>query len=88
VPWYRSQRFTALWQSAAVLSLGWLMVALQTGTWDWRTGLLVPILGNVILVLRDWTSPTVQAPIPYLNRNNVQGPLSSSTMADVIKRQG
>ena len=88
VTWYRSQRFTALWQSCAVLTIGWLMVALQTNSWDWKTGLAVPILGNVLLILKDWNSPAVQAPIPYLNRNNVQAPLSGSAMADVIKRQG
>lgn len=75
VPWYKSQRFTALWQSALVLTVGWVMVALQTNAWDWKTGLLVPILGNVLLILKDWTSPSVTAPLAVLNRKNVDAPL-------------
>lgn len=72
VHWYQSQRFTALWQSAALLALGFLVYAFQTNDWNsWREMLVIPLLSNAILILREWFKPDVIAPVSALNRNNV-----------------
>ena len=72
VHWYQSQRFTALWQSAALLGLGFLIYALQTNDWQaWKPMLILPLLSNLALVLRDWWKPDVIAPISALNKGNV-----------------
>ena len=70
VQWYRSQRFIILCQSSALLILAWLGTALATNDWAWRT-VAVSVLGNVVLQLKDWWSPTVVAPFASLNKNNV-----------------
>ena len=79
VVWWKSQRFTQLWQSIIIMTLGWVMVALSTNVWDWRTGLLVPILSSVVPILRDWWSVTVTAPgvaaAIGANTNNVDRPV-------------
>ena len=72
VHWYQSQRFAALWQSAALLALGFLVYALQTNDWHaWKEMLVIPILSNAVLILREWFRPDVIAPISALNRGNV-----------------
>lgn len=70
VPWFRSQGFTALWQQALIFGLGWLVVAVGTNVWDWRS-LVVALLSNLIIVLKSWWSPTIVAPFAALNQKNV-----------------
>ena len=70
IPWYKSQRFIALCQTTALTALGWLLAALTSNDWQWR-GVAIAIGSNILLVLKDWWSPNVVAPIAALNRNNV-----------------
>lgn len=70
VPWYRSQRFIALCQSTVVYALGWLIAALSSNDWSSWKALLIAILGNVLLTLRDWWSPAVIAPFALMNKSN------------------
>jgi hypothetical protein len=74
IPWYRSHGFTALVQSSLLLTLGWLGVAVSTNVWDWRVGLAVPLLSNVIVGLRAMWSPTVVGPFSMMNRANLAVP--------------
>ena len=71
IPWYRSQRFTALWQAAALMTLMWVLAGLQSNTWDWKAGLLIPILSNLAVALRDMWSPTVVGPFDTMNKRNL-----------------
>ena len=72
VKWYESRSFKALLQSSVLLTLGWVLAALGTNTWDWRTGLAVPLLSNVLVQLRDMWSPTVVGPLSFMNASNVK----------------
>lgn len=71
VAWYESQRFIALCQSTTLLVLGWLTAALTTNVWEWRA-ISIAVLGNVIVALKDWWSPNVQAPFSFMNKSNVK----------------
>ena len=71
VKWYNSQRFKAYTLSLGMLVIGWLSQALIAGVWDAKA-LAVSALGIVALVLRDWASPAVEAPISAFNENNLQ----------------
>lgn len=71
VPWYKSQRFIIMVQSTILLVLGWGGQALATNDWSWRP-IAIAVVGNVLLMLKDWWSPTVIAPFAALNRSNVQ----------------
>lgn len=84
VVWYKTQRFIALCQSTAILVLGWLTAALSTNEWAWR-GIAIAVLGNVLVALKDWWSPTVQAPFAVMNRNN-NVTVPSASVADAVKR--
>ena len=74
VPWYKSQRFIALVQSTVLFGLGWLITALSTNDWtNWKAG-LVAVLGNLVIALKDWWSPSVVAPFALMNKKNDVGP--------------
>ena len=73
VEWYDSRAFRALAQTSVLTALGWLAVSLTTNTWDWRVGLALPILSNVIVNLTDMWSPTVKGPLAMMNKKNVGG---------------
>jgi hypothetical protein len=68
VPWYQSRSFKALAQTTVLLTLGWVLVGLSTNVWDWRTGLAVPIVSNILVGLRDMWSVTVTGPFDFMNR--------------------
>ena len=74
IAWYKSQRFIILVQSNVLLILGWLLQVLSATPieWMWRQ-IGVAIIGNVMLMLKDWWSPTVIAPFAVLNKKNVGG---------------
>jgi hypothetical protein len=72
VPWYRSRACTALLQTSVLSALGWLIVAVSTNVWDWRTGLAVPLLSNVFIVFKDMWSSTVRGPFDFMNKDNVK----------------
>ena len=72
VLWYQSRSFKALVQSSVLLTLAWVGVALSTNVWDWRTGLAVPLISNIVIGLRDMWSPTVNGPFNAMNTNNVK----------------
>ena len=61
-------------QSNVLLILGWLLQVLSATPieWMWRQ-IGVAIIGNVMLMLKDWWSPTVIAPFAVLNKKNVGG---------------
>ena len=71
VPWYRSHAFTALWQSALLTALGFALSGLVSNTWDWKGGLAIPVLSNLLVALKVMWSPTVQGPLSVMNRSNV-----------------
>lgn len=73
VAWYHSQRFIALCQSTAIIILTWVSAALATNDWSWRT-MAVAVIGNILLVLKDWWNPNIVAPFAALNENNVVVP--------------
>ena len=70
IPWYKSHAFVALVQTSLLLTLGWVGVALSTNVWDWRTGLAVPLVSNIVIALRTLWSPTTQGPFDFMNKNN------------------
>ena len=70
IPWYKSQRVLGLCQASALLALIWTMNGLQSNVWDWKVGLAIPLLANVITVVRDMWSPTVVGPLAVMNRGN------------------
>lgn len=70
VPWYESQQFKALWQASLITVITWLAAALVTNDWTWKPTLSA-LLSNMVIILKDWFSPTIIAPIPQLNRKNV-----------------
>lgn len=70
VPWYKSQRFIALVQSTVLWVLGWLVAALSSNDWAWRA-MAIGVGTNVLIVLKDWWNPAVQAPFAVMNKNNV-----------------
>ena len=72
VPWSKSQRFTALWHQWVIMASIWLVYSLETNTYNWRTGLLIPLVSSFVTMFNDWRAPTVIAPIPAFNANNVQ----------------
>jgi hypothetical protein len=84
VVWYKTQRFIALCQSTAVLVLGWVSAALATNDWAWRP-IAIAVVGNVLVGLKDWWSPNVQAPFAVMNRNN-NATVSPASVADAVKR--
>ena len=67
VPWYQSQRFTALWHSVVLFALFWVGTCLTTGVWEWKSAIAL-LLSNIVLVLRDWWSDAIIAPIAALNK--------------------
>jgi hypothetical protein len=67
VRWYQSQRFIALCQSTVLLVLGWLIAALSTNDWAWRP-ITIAVLTNILIILKDWWSPNVQAPFKFMNK--------------------
>jgi hypothetical protein len=73
VQWYKSQRFIILVQSTVLLVLGWLIQTLSATpvVWAWKA-ILIAVLGNILLALKDWWSPTIIAPFAVLNKNNVK----------------
>ena len=72
--WYKSQRFIILVQSTVLLVLGWLIQVLSTTpiVWLWRA-IAISVLGNILLALKDWWSPTVVAPFAAPNSKNIGG---------------
>lgn len=68
--WYKTHAFTALWQASVILILAWLLVGLNTNLWDWKTGLLVPLISNLIVCLKEMWSPSVAGPFAFMNRSN------------------
>jgi len=73
VPWYKSQRLIALAQVSAILVLGWVLQGLTTHVWDpYQLGALV--ISNLVVILKDWWSPTIVAPIAMFNRSNPPAP--------------
>ena len=70
IVWYRSQKFLGLCQASALMALMWVMAGLQSGSWDWKAGLAIPLLANVITVVRDMWSPTVAGPFAFQNTKN------------------
>jgi hypothetical protein len=68
IPWYKSHAFVALIQTSVLMVLGWLAVALSTNVWDWRTGLAVPLVSNLIIVFKTMWSPTTQGPFDFMNK--------------------
>jgi hypothetical protein len=70
IPWYKSQRAIALLQITIVLLLGWVLQGLTTRAWDlYSLGALV--VSNVLVLLKDWWSPNIVAPLAAFNRRNV-----------------
>lgn len=70
--WYKSLKFTALWQSTVLTGLGFVLYAVSTSDWaSWKQALLIPVITNIYLTLKDWWSPTIVAPIARLNAGNV-----------------
>ena len=69
-PWYRSYAFKALLQTSVLSSLGWLSLALATDVWDWRQGLAIPLLSNVIIMLKAMWEPGMVGPLNVMNKNN------------------
>jgi hypothetical protein len=69
VPWYRAQRFIALFQSCVLITLGWLIQALTTNDWRWRP-VAIALAGNALIQLKDWFSPSVIAPFAVMNKSN------------------
>lgn len=86
VLWYKSQRFIILCQSSALLVLTWLIGALSTNNWEWKP-VALSVLGNLLLQLKDWWSPNIQAPFAVLNRNNTPT-VPASTVRDAEKSSG
>lgn len=70
-PWYSSRAFKALLQTSVLSSLGWLSLALATDVWDWRQGLAIPLLSNVVIVLKSMWEPGIVGPLATMNKNNV-----------------
>jgi hypothetical protein len=70
IKWYQSQRFIALCQSTVLLILGWLIAALSSNDWAWRA-ISISVVGNIVIVLKDWWNPNITAPFAALNKNNV-----------------
>jgi len=73
VVWWKSQKAIGLYQSVVLMTLLWTMAGLQSGVWDWKSGLLIPILSSVVVVVRDMWSPTVVGPLAMQNKRNVGG---------------
>ena len=69
-PWYLSYAFKALLQTSVLSSLGWLSLALATDVWDWRQGLAIPLLSNVIIMLKAMWEPGMVGPLAVMNKNN------------------
>jgi hypothetical protein len=69
VQWYRSQRFIALVQSTIVFVIGWVIQALSMNDWTLWKALLIAVLGNILIQLKDWWSPQVIGPMAFMNRN-------------------
>ena len=72
VKWYESQKFTALWHQWVIMAAIWLTYSLETNTYNWRTGLLIPLISSFVTLFNDWRAPSVIAPIGAMNANNVQ----------------
>ncbi len=72
IPWYQSHTFTALWQTTVLTSLIWLGAAVATNVWDWRNGLIVPLISNVIVLFKSMFDPTVAGIFKFQNARNVQ----------------
>jgi hypothetical protein len=72
VLWWKSQKFTGLWQSAVVMLLLWVINGLGTNVWDWKAGLLIPVLSSAAIAFRDMWSPNVVGILPMQNTNNVK----------------
>lgn len=70
IPWYQSQRFITLCQSTALWVLSWLVAALSSNDWAWRA-VAIGVATNILIVMKDWWSPTIVAPFNALNQNNV-----------------
>jgi hypothetical protein len=81
VLWYQSRSFKALAQTSVLLTLGWVLVGLSTNVWDWRAGLLVPIISNVFVALRDMWSPTVTGPFNVMNQVSIP-PITPTAKTD------
>ena len=71
VPWYKTQKFTALWHQWVLMAAFWLAYSLETNIYNWRTGLAIPLLSSFITIFNDWRAPSVISPISTMNRNNV-----------------
>jgi len=71
VHWYESRTFAAMLQTTVLTGLGWLTIALASNKWDdWQIGLLLPIVSNTLILLRDMWSSTITAPAKIMNTNN------------------
>ena len=70
VPWYKSQKFTALWHQWVIMAAFWLAYSLETNVYNWRTGLAIPLLSSFITMFNDWRAPSIISPIGAMNRNN------------------
>lgn len=71
VIWYQSRVFTALWQNCVLMILIWTLSGLQSGNWDWKAGLAIPIISSVIVAFRDMWSPNIVGIFPMQNRKNL-----------------
>ena len=69
VPWYRSQRFIAVCQITALYVLTWLGQAITTRVWDFYS-LGGGVISALLVILKDWWSPTVAAPLSFMNKGN------------------
>lgn len=74
IPWWKSHAIVALAQTSVIMTLGWVAVALSTNIWDWRTGLAVPLISNLVIGLKTMWSPTTQGPFDFMNKNNTPPP--------------
>lgn len=70
IPWWKAQKFTGFWQSALLTAMIWTLNGVQSNVWDWRAGLVVPILSGAIVVFRDQFSTTVAGPLSMQNTRN------------------
>lgn len=73
LPWWKSQQAIAYLKSTVLLAVGWALVGATSGVWDWRAGLLVPILSNLLLTLQNMWSKDVVGPLPMMNKRNAVG---------------